>query len=131
MKRTLLITAAFLLLLLPASGRAQGRGAVDVTGQWAMALDMSMGQSEPMVDLKQDGTKLTGTYTGRYGAFPLTGTLNGRHVEFVFTMNPDNEPVAMSFSGDVGSDGETMKGEATLGPLGEAEWTAKRIKEKK
>ena len=109
---------------------AQGDKPVDVTGKWMMALDMSMGPSEPLLELKQDGGKITGTYTGRYGSFPLTGTIKARKLAFTFTMGSAAEPVEMAFTGEVLADGESMKGEATLATMGDATWTAKREKEK-
>ena len=48
---------------------AEARSARDVTGKWTMALEMSQGTATPTLELKQDGEKLTGTYTGRYGEF--------------------------------------------------------------
>ena len=80
------------------------------------------------MDLKQDGEKITGTYTGRYGSFELKGTLKGRALEFTFTMNAEGTPTPMTFTGEVAADGQTMKGKATLGEMGEATWTAERPK---
>jgi hypothetical protein len=34
----------------------------------------------------------------------------------------------MTFIGDVAADGQSIKGDATLGEMGEATWTAKRDK---
>lgn len=103
---------------------------VDVTGKWVMALEMSMGTSEPFLDLKQDGAKVTGTYTGRYGAFALTGTIKARRLAFTFTMGSADDPVEMTFTAEVSPDGQSMKGEADLSQMGDAVWTAKRQKEK-
>ena len=44
-------------------------------------------------------------------------------------MNADGTQVAMSFKGEVAADGQTMKGKADLGDLGEATWTAERPKQ--
>jgi hypothetical protein len=101
-----------------------------LTGKWDMALDMVMGQSTPLLTLKQDGEKLTGTYQGRYGTFPLEGTLKGRAVEFWLTMTVESEKVEMSFKGEVAADGQSMRGAADLGQAGEGNWTAAREKEK-
>ena len=109
---------------------AQANAPVNVTGRWVMALDMSMGPSEPLLELKQDGDKITGTYTGRYGSFPLAGTIKARKLAFTFTMGSAAEPVEMAFTGEVLADGESMKGEASLASMGDATWTAKREKEK-
>jgi hypothetical protein len=100
----------------------------NVTGKWTMALEMSQGTATPALVLKQDGEKLTGTYTGRYGAFPVTGVLKVRAIEFGFTMSADGTDVRMTFKGEVAADAQTMKGQATLGELGEAAWSAKREK---
>ena len=99
-----------------------------VAGKWTMTLDMSMGVANPALELKQDGEKLTGTYTGRYGVFALEGQLKGRAIAFSFTMTAEDQQVAMSFSGEVAADGLTMKGTATLGELGDATWSAKKEK---
>ena len=132
MTRTL---AAFMVAIavLPARGLAQQAPAdkpLDVTGTWAMALDMSVGPSEPLLELKQEGGKITGTYTGRYGSFALAGTIKARKLAFTFTMGSAAEPVEMAFTGEVSADGESMKGAATLGTMGDAIWTAKREKAK-
>lgn len=104
------------------------KAALNVTGKWNMTLEMSMGTGTPTLELKQDGEKITGTYTGRYGTFQLAGTLKERVIEFSFTMEAEGESVVMSFGGQVAEDGQTMKGNATLGELGDATWTAKKEK---
>jgi hypothetical protein len=101
-----------------------------LTGKWAMALNMSMGQSSPLLTLKQDGEKITGTYQGRYGTFPLEGTLKGRAIAFGLTMTVESEKVEMSFTGEVAADGQSMRGEADLGQAGDGSWTATREREK-
>jgi hypothetical protein len=92
------------------------------------SLEMSMGTGTPTLELKQDADKITGTYTGRYGTFQLEGKLKGRYIEFAFTMVAEDQSVEMSFAGEVAPDGQTMKGTAVLGELGDATWTAKREK---
>ena len=88
---------------------------------------ISMGTSTPSLELKQDGTKISGTYTGRYGAFPLEGTVAGRALAFSFSMSAEGQSVAMTFQGEVAADALSMKGTATLGEMGEAAWTAKKL----
>lgn len=101
---------------------------IDIAGKWVMTLNLEMGQATPALVLKQDGEKVTGTYTGRYGTFELKGTLKGRALQFAFQMSAEGQSVAMSFTGEVAADGQTMKGDATLEGLGDATWTAKRDK---
>ena len=91
---------------------------IDIAGKWSMTLEMANGTGTPTLTIKQDGGKIGGTYAGRYGEFPLTGTLKGNAIEFAFTMTAEGTDV----------DGQSIKGSAVLGPLGDASWTAKRAK---
>jgi hypothetical protein len=100
----------------------------DVAGKWTMTLEMSMGQATTALAFKQEADKITGTYTGRYGTYELKGTVKAREIAFAFTMSADGTPVEMSFTGEIAADGQTMKGQAVLGELGEAGWSAKRDK---
>jgi hypothetical protein len=103
--------------------------ALNVTGKWSMALEMSMGTGTPSLELKQDEEKLTGTYTGRYGTFKLQGTLKDRQIRFWFNMEAEGTAVEMSFAGELAADGQSMKGTAEIGGVGDATWTAKREKD--
>ncbi len=113
-------------------GKAQkpdSKAPLNIAGKWVMTLEMSMGTATPTLELKQDGEKITGTYTGRYGTFPLQGTLKGTALVFSFTMTAEGESVPMSFTAEVAADAQTMKGNASLGGMGDATWTAKREKD--
>ena len=98
--------------------------ALSVTGQWTMTLEMQMGTANPSLDLTQQGEKITGTYEGRYGKSQLTGTLKNRVLEFSFSMNAEGTEVAMSFRGEVSADFKSIKGDAELGGMGDATWSA-------
>lgn len=119
--------ALLALVALVTTGRlgAQSAPAVDVSGGWALTVEMSMGVSSPTIDLKQNGDALSGIYVSRYGDFPLTGRIKGRVISFSFTMRPD-DPITITYTGEVASDGRTMKGQADLGEMGDATWTATR-----
>lgn len=136
MRTSLAIVAVLALTLglaarVPAQDKPQqkpDKATQTVTGKWAMTLEMSMGTGTPTLDLKQDGEKLAGTYTGRYGTFDLQGSMKERTIQFSFTMGAEGQSVTMSFSGEVAQDGQTMKGSASMGDMGDATWTAKREK---
>lgn len=123
-----LVTAAVFAAAAPQEKPKQPekKSELNVTGKWAMSLEMSMGTATPSLELKQDGEKLTGSYTGRYGTFPLEGTLKDRAIRFAFQMGAEGQTVSMTFSGEVASDGQSMKGTASLGDMGDASWTAKK-----
>ena len=57
-----------------------------------MTLELSIGTANPTLELKQDGEKITGTYTGRYGTSQLQGTLKGRALEFAFQIDAEGKP---------------------------------------
>ncbi len=128
MKKLILFAAVTFACVLAAQAQKQDKAAPSVSGKWTMTLDMSMGVANPTLDLKQDSEKITGTYTGRYGTFPLEGKLKDRAIQFAFTMVAEGVSVTMEFTGEVAPDGETMKGTATLGDMGDATWSAKRDK---
>jgi hypothetical protein len=111
-----------------AAAQTPSKPAPNVTGKWTLTLETEAFTANPTLELKQDAEKLTGSYTGRYGAFPLTGKIKDRALEFSFKMNAEGMEVVMAFAGEVAADGQTMKGKATLGEMGDATWTAKREK---
>lgn len=102
--------------------------AVNLTGKWPMTLEMEVGNASPVLVFKQDAEKLTGTYTGRYGEYGLVGKVAGRKVEFVVTINAEGTETRMSFTGELDTTGDVLKGNADLGGMGQATWFAKREK---
>jgi hypothetical protein len=101
---------------------------VNVTGKWSMSLETDAFTATPTLELKQDGEKLTGTYIGRYCECKFEGKVKDRTLEFAFTMNAEGTDVRMQFSGEVSPDGEAIRGKASLAEIGDATWSAKRIK---
>ncbi len=119
------VASAVMLAQTPAPAPAK---TLNIAGKWLMTLELSVGTANPTLDLKQDGEKITGTYTGRYGESQLKGTLKGQALEFGFTMNAEGQDVTLSFTAQVAADGQSMKGAATIEGLGDATWTARRDK---
>lgn len=70
--RTLgLVFCGALLLAGPLSGQS-------VTGKWVFAVDLgAAGGGYATFELVQDGTEISGTYTGALGEEPVTGTIDG------------------------------------------------------
>jgi hypothetical protein len=110
----------------PEQAQPDKKSAPTIAGKWIMTLEMAMGTATPALELKQDGGKITGTYTGRYGTFPLEGSLKDHAIAFSFTMDAEGQSVTMSFQGEVSADAQSMKGTATLGEMGDATWSARR-----
>lgn len=103
---------------------------VDVAGKWVMVLELSIGNSNPTLTLKQDGNKVTGTYTGHYGDAPLEGTIDGKGLlQFTVALVAEGEAVSMYFRGEVSADGQSIsKGGVQVEGLGDGSWAAKRQK---
>ena len=81
---------------------------VDVTGDWVFTVETGAGSGSPAVTLKQDGEKLTGTYSGQLGNAPLTGTVKGTAIRFSFNGEIQGQAFDVNYEGTV--DGATMKG---------------------
>ena len=95
--------ALLALTVLPA--RAQK---VDISGDWLFTVETGMGSGSPNITFKQDGEKLTGTYSGQLGNTSFTGTVIGTTVEFSFTTEAQGQSIDVAYKGPV--DGKSMKG---------------------
>src|SRR5215472_6745677 len=81
--------------------------AIDLTGTWDAKVTLSTGQSgTPTFVLKQDGEKLTGTYSGALGDAPINGTVKGSDV----TINFEVSGAQIHYSGKVDKEGKKMEG---------------------
>ena len=105
---------------------AQADAKLDVTGTWAFAVETAAGSGTPTITLKQEGTALTGTYSGQLGEAPLTGTLKGAAIEFAIDLSVQGTAVHIVYSGT--ADNSSMKGTVTLGDFGDGTFTAKKTK---
>lgn len=128
---TALVLALFALTLTAsAQSPAPAAKPLDVSGKWTVVMELSIGTSNPTLVLKQDGQKVTGTYTGRYGESKLTGTIDEkRQLTFQVALSAEGTDVTMFFSGAVSADGQMVdKGTVNIEGLGEGSWAAKKDK---
>lgn len=81
--RRLLVLIASLAVLCPAFGQS-------LTGRWYVpGRTLDNGEQQfSLVDLHQDGTKLTGTVESFGGTFDVTGTVSGDHFTLFAPFNP-------------------------------------------
>ena len=107
----------------PATAPA-GASATNITGVWDFAVETSQGSGSPTFTFKQEGEKLTGNYKGQFGEAPLTGTVKGADVKFTIKINAQGQDLSITYTGKI--DGNSMKGTASFGELGEGTWTGKR-----
>jgi hypothetical protein len=98
--------------------------AADIAGTWNLNVETRAGTGTPTLVIVQDGEKLTGTYTGRFGTSPITGTLNGNAIEFSFTASGPMGAAEVTYSGTV--DGNSMSGSMKMGEMSGGSFTGKK-----
>ena len=106
---TLSLALGFLALAVPASAQ-------DVTGTWVLAVDLGPGGvGDATFVLEQEGTAITGTYSGAVGdGVEVTGTAENGVVKLMFVSDLAGE---VTYEGTI--EGTTMKGTCIYGDLGE------------
>ena len=123
-RKSLLLLVALLLITLNGVSRAQQPLAEqppdNVEGRWTIyANDPDGSTSTKYVEIKQNGTQLTGHFKGPHQSGGIEGTINEHHI--VFRTKTRN---VLTFRGMV--DGNTMHG--TWGIHGRpGEWSATRL----
>jgi hypothetical protein len=99
----------------------------NVAGKWNVSLQLESITGHPVILLKQDGEKLTGTYEGRYGPSELKGTIKEKEIEFTVSFTAEGMQTQGIFGGTV--DGDTMGGDVAFEGAGEGTWSATRAKQ--
>ena len=121
-KHLLLALFIGLIAALPnCAGHASG--AADITGAWKFSVDLdSGGHGDPTFVFKQEGDKLTGTYSGPLGEYKVTGAVTGAKAVFGFDFTIDGEASKATYTGNIESSTKmTGTVEFRNGPSGK--WT--------
>ena len=104
---------------------AQTEKPENVAGVWSFQVETAQGTGTPTVTFKQDGEKLSGTYSSQVlGEREFTGTIKGNAISFSFDAAIEGSALKVSYSGTV--DKDTMRGKVVFGDLGEGTFTAKK-----
>lgn len=118
------LAAALVAILATVAPQARAADPANVNGTWDLSVETPNGNGTPSVTFKQDGETLTGTYKGRFGETPLKGSIKGNDIKFSITISPQGQDLTIEYSGTV--DGDTMKGKAKFGEMGEGNFTGKK-----
>lgn len=102
---------------------AGGSGA-DLSGNWVLTTESQMGAQDAQMIVRQTGSALAGTITGKNGSVDYKGTLTGAAVAFDFTIHVQGTDLKLDYTGTV--QGDTMQGKTVFGQFGEGTFTAKR-----
>lgn len=114
-KTSLMVAALMFILVLSANASD-----INMTGKWTMEVKSETSSGSPVFDIKQDGEKLSGTYSGKFGEAPIEGTVNGEDFKITYEMSG----VSVTYTGK--TDGKTCQGDVDYGTYGKATFTGKK-----
>jgi hypothetical protein len=116
---TKILFSFIFFLVLTVSVQAQEK--IKITGTWIMEVQTDAGSGSPTFVLKQDGEKITGTYTGQLGDSSATGTLKGNVIHLEFSIQGN----LITYDGTVTSSSE-MSGKVNLAEMASGTFTGKK-----
>jgi hypothetical protein len=97
-------------LILLSCALALAAFAADVTGKWTYEMQGRNGAMTGTINLKADGSTLTGTVSGRGGETEISdGKIDGDNVSFTVVREMNGNKVTMKYTGTVSGDGIKFK----------------------
>jgi hypothetical protein len=120
----LLISACASTSSTSSSSQRPAAGGPDLSGTWELTTESQVGTEQSEMTVRQTGTALAGTISGRAGKVGYTGSVDGSAVAFDFVLEVRGMELKLDYSGLL--EGDTMKGKAVFGQFGEGTFTAKR-----
>lgn len=101
---------------------------MQIAGTWELVVNTPQGANTSTLTLTQDGDVVRGTMASEYGRLEITnGRIDGRRVTWSATLTTGGETIPLAFDGTLqGDQGDRMSGSVSLGPMGSAEFTARR-----
>ena len=122
--RTLFLSVCFVFAALTLAWAA------DVTGKWTAQVPGQGGQTrEQTFNFKAEGSKLTGTVSGRQGDIPITdGKIDGDNISFVTVVKFNDNEFKLTYKGKVSGDEIKFTRVREGGDQPPAEFTAKKAK---
>ena len=104
--------------------------AADLNGKWVAQVPGQNGQTrETTFNFKVEGSKLTGTVSGRQGDNPISdGTIKGDDVSFTVVANFNGNEIKLLYKGKVSGDELKLTRTRAGGDQPGQEVTAKRVK---
>ena|SRR5215471_245371 len=100
-------------------------GAPTVTGTWSMSVDSPHGIMKTSLTLKQDGTKVTGTFRSHMPDLTVAGTFEDGTLK-IEAMSDEHSK--LTFSARLNDDG-TLSGYLSS-EMGDMKWTAERVQDR-
>lgn len=113
-----------LLIILGLTLCALTLAAADISGTWSASVVLDAGSGTASFVLKQDGDKLSGTYSGALGEAKVTGSVKGDEVEWTFETEDAGKVV---YKGKL-EGAAKIKGNVEYGQLGMGNFSAEKTK---
>lgn len=114
--------------LLFASTAVYAAVAHDLTGRWTLAVVTDNGTGYPVLDLKQDGEKITGSYTSNaMGSRTIQGNVRGDSLIFVLSASGMGEGVVLTYAAHIVTP-DSLNGFVDFAGQGGANFTGRREK---
>jgi len=122
----------FRLIMLSCALATVAAFAADVTGKWSYEMQGRNGAMTGTINLKADGSTLTGTVSGRAGDTEISnGKVDGDNISFDVVREFNGNKMTMKYIGTVTADGIKFKVEREGGGEGKGggarEFVAKRV----
>lgn len=98
----------------------------DLSGRWMLAVVTDNGTGYPILELKQEGERISGTYTSNaMGHRAISGTVRGDTLSFVLAASGAGEGVVLTYTARIiGTD--SLHGSVDFAGMGGATFTGKR-----
>ena len=110
----------------PQEKPAEKPAATSIAGKWTVTIEFQGQQRTSGLDMKVDGTKVSGTINSELGEAAIAGEYAEGKLKFGFSMDANGTPVQIGFIGSLQKDG-SLAGTLDFGQ-GEIPWTAVRVK---
>jgi hypothetical protein len=115
-------------LILLSCALALAAFAADVTGKWTYEMQGRNGAMTATLNLKADGSTLTGTVSGRGGETEISdGKIDGDNVSFTVVREFNGNKMTQKYTGTVTGDGIKFKVEIEGSDRPAREFVAKKV----
>lgn len=98
----------------------------DLTGRWMLAVVTDNGTGYPVLEITQDGDKVSGTYTSNaMGSRTISGTVRGDTVAFTLSASAGGEGVVLTYTARIVT-ADSLHGTVDFAGMGGASFTGRR-----
>lgn len=98
----------------------------DLTGRWMLAVVTDNGTGYPVLQIRQEGDKISGTYTSNaMGSRSITGTVRGDTVSFTLSASAGGEGVVLTYTARIVT-ADSLNGLVDFAGMGGASFTGRR-----